>query len=112
MQQFSITAAAFEEFRVAAAFDDFAFFEDDDAVGIADGGEAVRDDNRGAVFAQALYRFLHFCLAVVVERRGGLVQNQDWRVFVEGAGDGDALLLPAGKAAALRAEVFVVAASS
>ena len=67
------------------------------------------DDDGGAVFAQALYRFLHFCLAVVVERRGGLVQNQDWRVFVEGAGDGDALLLPAGKAAALRAEVFVVA---
>ena len=67
------------------------------------------DDDGGAVFAQALYRFLHFGLAVVVERRGGLVQNQDWRVFVEGAGDGDALFLPAGKAAALRAEVFVVA---
>ena len=32
-----------------------------------------------------------------VEHRGGLVQDEDLRVHRKGAGDGDALLLPAGK---------------
>ena len=66
------------------------------------------DDNRGAVGAQPLNRFLHFRLAVVVQRRGRFVQYQYRRVLVEGAGDGDALFLPAGEASALLPGVFVV----
>ena len=33
-----------EEFLVGAAFDDLAFFDDEDAIRGADGGEAVGDD--------------------------------------------------------------------
>src|SRR6266487_6747009 len=32
-----------------------------------------------------------------IESRGGLVQDQDWRVLEERAGDGEALLFPAGE---------------
>ena len=40
-QQFSITAPPPEQFGVAAAFHDAPLFEDDDAVSIADGREAM-----------------------------------------------------------------------
>src|SRR4051812_40384261 len=47
-EQFSIQPALRDELVVRAFFDDFAAFEDDDAVGHADGGEAVGDQNGGA----------------------------------------------------------------
>ena len=47
---------------------------------------------------------------VRVVRAGGLVQNEDGRVFQKYAGNGDALLLPAGKLDAALAHIGVVAA--
>lgn len=67
----------------------------DDAVGVLDRGEAVRNDERGALLLglQVLQRLLHLAFVLVVERGRGLVQQQDLGVGDAGAGNGDALFL-------------------
>jgi hypothetical protein len=55
--EFGVEAAAGEEFFVAAALDDAAALEDEDFVGVADGGDPVGDDETGAVFHEAVEGF-------------------------------------------------------
>ena len=59
--------------------------------------------------AELFQRILHQPFALVVQRAGGLVQNQDGRVLQEHPGNGDALLLPAGQLHAPLAHIGVVA---
>ena len=92
-----------------AALDDHALVEHDDLVGADDGGEPVRDHQRGAALGHALERVLDFLLGVAVERRGRLVEQQDRRRLQDGAGDGDALLLAAGELQAALADLGLVA---
>src|SRR5262249_14979831 len=66
-----------------------------DAVEAAHGGEPMRDRDQGAPVHQLAQRIADRLLAIGVERRGRLVEQQDRRVLEEGAGDGDALALPA-----------------
>ena len=47
-----------------------------------------------------------------VDRGGGVVQDEDARVHQQGAGDGDALFLPAGEGDAALADAGVVASGS
>ena len=94
---------------VRAALDDDAVVEHDDLVGADDGGEPVRDDQRGAVVRDLFERVLDFALGVAVERGGRLVEQQDRRRLQDGAGDGDALLLAAGKLQAALADLGLVA---
>ena len=86
-----------------------ALVEHHDLVGADDGGEPVRDDQRGAVLGNAVERILDVPLGVAVERRGRLVEQQDRRAFQDGARDGDALLLAAGELEAALADLGVVA---
>ena len=58
---------------------------------------------------QAVERVLHGALALRVERRGRLVEEQDRRVLEDRAGDGDALALAAGQRHAALADLGVVA---
>jgi hypothetical protein len=44
---------------VGAAFDDMPFLQHDYLIRFADGGEAVRDDDRRAAFHQFFQSFLH-----------------------------------------------------
>jgi hypothetical protein len=60
-------------------------------------GEAMGDDDGGAVLHQPLEGILHHALALGVERRGRLVEQQQRGLAQQGAGDGDALALPAGE---------------
>ena len=64
----------------------------------------MRDANRGAALHQFVERGLDGAFGFGVERAGGLVQNQNRRVVQDGAGDGDALALAAGKRDALFAD--------
>ena len=73
------------------------FGEHPDGGGVFDGGQPVGDGKRGAPHGERFQRSLHQPLALVVQRAGGLVQNQDRRVFQEHARDGHALFLPAGE---------------
>ena len=80
---------------MVAAFHNPPGFDHVDAVRLAHGGQAVGDDDGGAVAADHVQRTLDRGLGFVVHRAGGLVQDQDGRVFQNGARQGQALALPA-----------------
>src|SRR5262249_30345799 len=89
--------------------DDAAASDGDDAVGAADGGEPVGDDQDGAALPDASHVVLDDPLAFIVERARGLIEDQDARVGDECAGNRDALALAAGQARAPLAHHGVVA---
>mmetsp|Transcript_16853 Transcript_16853/g.46057 ORF Transcript_16853/g.46057 Transcript_16853/m.46057 type:complete len:356 (+) Transcript_16853:255-1322(+) len=70
----------------------------------------MRHDDHGAAAHERVERSLHELLALRVQRRRRLVEQQDPRVRHDGARDGDALLLPAAQLrAALTAQRIVLA---
>ncbi len=86
-----------DKLGMAAALDDLAVIQHQDFVGIHHRGKPVRDDQRGAVPGDLAQRALDFAFGAGVQRGRRFVQQQDRRVLQDGAGDGDALLLAAGK---------------
>src|SRR6266576_3444582 len=94
---------------VAPVFDDTAAIDDQHFVGVLDRGQSVRDDERRPAFEQMLQRLLDECFRFGVERRGGLVQDEDGRVLEERTGDGEALLLAAGEPEAPLTDLGLVA---
>ena len=82
---------------MAAALDDAAGFHHQDLVGFDHGREAVGDDQAGAAFGDFEQLCLDGFFGFGVERGGGFVEDQDGRVFKQGAGDGDALFFAAGE---------------
>jgi hypothetical protein len=97
-----------EEILVTADLGHPAALERHDGVGPADGRQAVRDDERGAVPHQVGQRVLHQQLRLGVERRGRFVQDQDRRVLQQRARDGQALALPARQPLAALADARLV----
>lgn len=92
-----------------ALFDDAVARQHQDAVGMADGRQAMGDDQRGSPVRQAQQRLLHRPFALIVERAGRLVEDQNLRILEEGAGDGDALALAARKLDAALADIGIIA---
>src|SRR5476649_3000854 len=88
-------AALGEELVEAALLDDAAFFENEDGVHGAEGGEAMGDADDGAVLGEAVDGFLDFGLGLGIERGGGFVEDEDGGVADKSAGNGDALALAA-----------------
>ena len=70
-----------EKFLIRAALGDAAVGNDDDLACGADGGQAVRNDERGAIFRQFVKRVLDLRLRQRVERARRLVENENRRVF-------------------------------
>src|SRR4051812_5629385 len=93
--ELGIDAATGEQFAVRPLFRKGAIVQYDDAVGVADGGEPVSDDERGASLDQILEGSAHLSFALRVEMRGCLVEDQDRGILEQSAGDGDALPLAA-----------------
>src|SRR5262249_18636255 len=58
------------------------------------------DDEHGSTARDLRHILLNNALALVVERARRLIENEDARVGNQGAGDGDALPLSPGQAAA------------
>jgi hypothetical protein len=75
--QAGIGAAGGEEGLVAPGLDDRPVIEDDDPIGALDGAEAVGDDDGGAPGLELLERLLDQVLALRVEGRGRLVEEED-----------------------------------
>src|ERR1700719_3972633 len=98
--QRGVAPAGADELVVVVILDDAAALDRDDAVGAAHGREAMGDDQHGAVLRDLAHVLLDDALALVIERAGRLVEDQDARIGDEGAGDGDALALPARQARA------------
>src|SRR3954451_20402219 len=70
-----VEAGQGEELFVAAGFGYVAVLEDDDLVGVADGGEAVGDDEGGAAFHEPVEGVEEEAFAFAVEGAGGFVQD-------------------------------------
>src|SRR6185437_6666640 len=96
--QAAISAQVAHQILVGANIGDNPIFQHHDAVGMAHGGKAVSDDNNGAAAHQVAQGGLHQGLRLAVQGGGGFIQNQDGSILEQGAGDGDALALAAGKA--------------
>src|SRR5699024_9951957 len=107
--QLVILALFGDQFVVAAALDDAALFQDDDAVGVADGGQPVGDDEGGAAVHQAVHAGLDHRLGAGVDGAGGLVQDQHRRVGHRRPGNGQQLALALGQVGAVAGQHGVVA---
>ena len=100
-----VAAAGGAEGVVGALFEDAAMVEDDDVIGLADGGEAVGNDEDGALAHEVVERLLDLAFGDGVHAGGGLVEDDKRRVFQEDAGDGEALFFALGETDALFADV-------
>ena len=92
-----------------ALLGDPAVLKQQDAVGRADGGQAVRDDEAGAALQGLLDRVLDEHLGFRIHRGGGLVQHKQPGIVQDGAGKGDQLLFACGQPAAALAHLAVIA---
>ena len=72
----------------------------------------MRDHERRAALHETLDRLLHEPLALAVERRGRLVENEDRRVLEDGAGERDTLPLTATELHSALAHMRVVAGAA
>ena len=77
--QLGVQAAGGQQLVVRAALDDPAVVDDQDLVGLADGGQPVRDDQRRPAGQRRLQRPLHRRLGLGVQVRGGLVEHDHRR---------------------------------
>src|SRR6516165_66278 len=83
-----------EELRVAAGFHKLSAIEHREEVGVANGREPVRNNDRRAVAHQRVEGAANLGFADRIQMRGRLVEDQGRRVLQEGAGNCDALTLP------------------
>ena len=107
--QVGVLAVAGDERVVATLLDDPAAFENEDAVGFAERGEAMSDRDRGATLREGTERLLNRLFAFGVDVARGFVEHQDRRIVENRAGDRHALAFAAGEAGAAFAEPGVVA---
>ena len=89
-----VEAVLGEEFGVVAGFADAALVQHIDAVHIADGGEAVGDDQAGLALHEHMDAVLHQRLGGAVYGTGGFVQHQNVCAVSKRAGEREQLLLP------------------
>ncbi|MBW8894520.1 MAG: hypothetical protein JF617_21395, partial [Burkholderiales bacterium] len=80
-RQLRVEPAARHQFVMPADVDDAAGVQHDDAVGLLDGGQPVRDDQRRAVLHGRLQRGLHDAFAFRVQRAGRFVEQQQRRIL-------------------------------
>jgi len=107
--ELTIHTAALEQLVVCTLLGNHAVLDHQDAVGLQNRGQAVRDDDVGAPAHKVLQRVLNGVFGDGVQGRGGLVQNQDARILEHHTRDGEALLLAAGELQAAVAHLGVVA---
>ena len=92
-----------------ALLDDAAVAHDEDEVRLADGGQAVGDQERRAVAQQVVDGVLDKLLRLRVDGGRRLVEHEDARIGQHGARKGDQLLFARGQAVAALADVAVPA---
>src|SRR5258708_19918169 len=95
-----IAAALFDQFIVRPILHQPATIDRDDPMASAHGRKAVRDDEYGTPLGDALHIILNDALALIVQRTGGLVKDQNAGIGHQGPADRDSLPLPPSKPAA------------
>ena len=91
----AIGAVAADQLAMAAFFDDAAAVEHEDAVGADHARQPVRQDEGGAPGREPVDRLLDYRFVFGVDRGQCLVEDQNWRVAQESAGDRQPLALAA-----------------
>src|SRR5437763_760334 len=91
IEQFGVATGKRDEFVVGAVFNDFAVLEDEDAVGEADGAEAVADEDGSFATREDAELGEYFVFGLGVEGAGWLVEYENAGVAHEGTGEGDFL---------------------
>jgi len=81
-----VNSALSEKLLMRALLAQAAFVKHEDAVGVLNGAQAVRDDESGAPGEQAIQSFANEQLGFGVHARSGFVENQEARVMGESAG--------------------------
>src|SRR5579862_7505674 len=107
--QVAVVAVQGQKFVVGAEFDDASAVQHCDAVGIADGGDAVRDEDGGAAAHHVAQMVENLVFGVSVDAGERVVEDEDLGIANKGAGNGGALLLSAGEGDAAFAHHGVVA---
>src|SRR6266702_4728663 len=75
-EKLGVAARKAHELGVGALLGQPALVEQEDAVGLPDRGEAVRDENGGAPLGERAQPGEQLVFGLGVERRGGLVQDE------------------------------------
>ena len=76
-EELGVAARKAHELGVGALLGQPALVEQEDAVGLPDRGEAVRDEDRGTSLGERAYPGEQLVFSLGVECRGGLVQDED-----------------------------------
>ena len=82
---------------MCSAFGNAVFSEDNDFICIFNSGQTVSDGDRCTVSGEFLQTVLYPSLTFVVQGTGCFIENKNRRILQEDPGDGNTLLLAAGK---------------
>ncbi len=86
-----------QQFGVGAGLDDLTVIHDQDAAGVANRRQSVRDDDDRASLTDRLHVVLDGAFRFVIQRTGRLVEDENAWLTHQSAGDGDTLALTAGE---------------
>ena len=100
-------AAQLQQLCGQVLFCHYAVLQHHDLIRAGNGAHPMSNDENSFVPDEAGKRFLNRRFIFNVQTGSCLVQQNDWRVFQEGTGDGNALPLAAGKLAVVLADVGV-----
>ena len=92
-----VDARLLDQFVVGTLLDDAALVYHQNLIRTPHRLEPVGDHQHGLLPRQGLHSLLELVLILGVHIGRGLIEDDDRRVLQETPGDGDALLLPAGK---------------
>src|SRR5712692_2145902 len=95
-----VNATLREKFLMRTLLAQAPFVEDEDAIGVLNGAEAVRNDERGASREQAVQRFADLQLGFGIHAGGGFVENQEAWIVRQGARKINELALTDGEGGA------------
>ena len=82
-----------QQFFMFALLHNIAVLDDQDNIGITDGGQAVSDNEARSALHQVEHGVLDEDFRPGIHRAGGLVQNKNLRIGQERAGNGQQLFL-------------------
>src|SRR5277367_1996254 len=82
---------------MGTAFDDPSLLDDQDLIGAANRGQAMRNHKRRPALHEEVKAALNQCLGFGVERAGGLVEDEDAWICEDGTRDRDTLTLASGE---------------